>query len=97
MEHHCYPAKTRTFVESYAQPFAVSPGISETGIPCQIEQDYLLIQKDRANMLRLLGADIKLEAFHLSGAYGHGRTHSRDHEHSHAHAHDYKDDHHHEH
>ena len=70
--------------------------------PCQIEQDYLLIQKDHVleDMLRLLGADIeKLEAPFTpeGGAYGHGRTHSHDHEHSHAHAHDYKYDHHHEH
>ena len=70
--------------------------------PCQIEQDYLLIQKDHVleDMLRLLGADIeKLEAPFTpeGGAYGHGRTHSHDHEHSHAHTHDYKDDHHHEH
>ena len=70
--------------------------------PCQIEQDYLLIQKDHVleDMLRLLGADIeKLEAPFTpeGGAYGHGRTHSHDHEHSHAHAHDIKDDHHHEH
>ena len=70
--------------------------------PCQIEQDYLLIQKDHVleDMLRLLGAYIeKLEAPFTpeGGAYGHGRTHSHDHEHSHAHAHDYKDDHHHEH
>ena len=70
--------------------------------PCQIEQDYLLIQQDHVleDMLRLLGADIeKLEAPFTpeGGAYGHGRTHSHDHGHSHAHSHDYKDDHHHEH
>ena len=68
--------------------------------PCQIEQDYLLIQQDHVleDMLRLLGADIeKLEAPFTpeGGAYGHGRTHG--HEHSHAHGHDYKNDHHHEH
>ena len=68
--------------------------------PCQIEQDYLLIQQDHVleDMLRLLGADIeKLEAPFTpeGGAYGHGRTHG--HGHSHAHGHDYKNDHHHEH
>ena len=68
--------------------------------PCQIEQDYLLIQQDHVleDMLRLLGADIeKLEAPFTpeGGAYGHGRTHG--HEHSHAHGHNYKNDHHHEH
>lgn len=70
--------------------------------PCQIEQDYLLIQKDHVleAMLRLLGADIeKLEAPFTpeGGAYGHGRTHSHDHGYSHAHGHAHKDDHHHEH
>ena len=68
--------------------------------PCQIAQDYLLIQKDHVleDMLRLLGADIeKLEAPFTpeGGAYGHGRTHSHDHGHSHSHVHDHKDDHHH--
>lgn len=70
--------------------------------PCQIEQDYLLIQQDHVleDMLRLLGADIeKLEAPFTpeGGAYGHGRTHGHDHGHAHAHGHDHKDDHHHEH
>ena len=70
--------------------------------PCQIEQDYLLIQQDHVleDMLRLLGADIeKLEAPFTpeGGAYGHGRTHGHNDGHSHAHGHDHKDDHHHEH
>ena len=70
--------------------------------PCQIEQDYLLIQTDHVleDMLHLLGADIeKLKAPFTpeGGAYGHGRTHSHDHGHSNAHGHGHKDDHHHEH
>jgi len=68
--------------------------------PCQIEQDYLLIQQDHVleDMLRLLGADSeRLEAPFIpeGGAYGHGRTHghehgrSDDHDHSHTHSHDF--------
>ena len=73
--------------------------------PCQIEQDYLLIQQDHVleDMLRLLGADSeRLEAPFTpeGGAYGHGRTHghehgrSDDHDHSHTHSHSH-DFHHH--
>lgn len=68
--------------------------------PCQIEQDYLLIQQDHVleDMLHLLGADTeKLEAPFTpeGGAYGHGRTHSHDHAPSHNHEHDHKHGHHH--
>lgn len=60
--------------------------------PCQIEQNYLLIQQDHVleDMLHLLGADTeKLEAPFTpeGGAYGHGRTHSHDHGSSHNHDH----------
>ena len=60
--------------------------------PCQIEQNYLLIQQDHVleDMLHLLGADTeKLEAPFTpeGGAYGHGRTHSHDHGSSHKHDH----------
>ena len=62
--------------------------------PCQIEQNYLLIQQDHVleDMLHLLGADTeKLEAPFTpeGGAYGHGRTHSHDHGSSHNHDHDH--------
>ena len=60
--------------------------------PCQIEQNYLLIQQDQVleDMLHLLGADTeKLEAPFTpeGGAYGHGRTHSHDHGSSNNHDH----------
>ena len=60
--------------------------------PCQIEQNYLLIQQDHVleDMLHLLGADTeKLVAPFTpeGGAYGHGRTHSHDHGSSHNHDH----------
>lgn len=60
--------------------------------PCQIEQNYLLIQQDHVleDMLHLLGADTeKLEAPFTpeGGAYGHGRTHSHDHGSSNNHDH----------
>ena len=60
--------------------------------PCQIEQNYLLIQQDHVleDMLHLLGADTeKLEAPFTpeGGAYGRGRTHSHDHGSSHNHDH----------
>ena len=68
--------------------------------PCQIEQDYLLIQQDHVleDMLRLLGAEIeKLSAPFTpeGGAYGHGRTHG--HEHTHDGGHDHAHNHHHHH
>ena len=74
--------------------------------PCQIEQNYLLIQQDHVleNMLELLGATIeKLEAPFTpeGGAYGHGRTHSHEHGathesvHSHAPEHPHTHGHHH--
>lgn len=60
--------------------------------PCQIEQNYLLIQQDHVleDMLHLLGADTeKLVAPFTpeGGAYGHGRTHSHDHGSSNNHDH----------
>ena len=70
--------------------------------PCQIEQDYLLIQQDHVleNMLHLLGATVeKLEAAFTpeGGAYGHGRTHSHEHGSSHMQEYGHKHDHHHHH
>ena len=70
--------------------------------PCQIEQDYLLIQQDHVleDMLRLLGATVeKLETAFTpeGGAYGHGRTHSHEHGPSHVQDHGHKHDHHHHH
>ena len=58
--------------------------------PCQLEDDYILIQQDHVleRMLLQLGAEVE----HLmapftpeGGAYGHGRTHSHDHHHADAH------------
>ncbi len=59
--------------------------------PCQIEDDRLLIQRDKVigHMLEHLGATVTevFEPFDPEGgAYGHGRTHSHDHGHT---AHDH--------
>ncbi len=56
--------------------------------PCQIEADFLLIQRDHVirDMLQRLGAEVReVEAPFTpeGGAYGHGRTHSHEHGHSH--------------
>ena len=60
--------------------------------PCQIEQNYLLIQQDHVleDMLHLLGADTEKLVARFTpegGAYGHGRTHSHDHGSSNNHDH----------
>ena len=60
--------------------------------PCQIEQNYLLIQQDHVleDMLHLLGADTEKLVARFTpegGAYGHGRTHSHDHGSSNNHYH----------
>lgn len=52
--------------------------------PCQIEADFLLIQRDPVigHMLKHLGAqleDVTVPFTPEGGAYGHGRTHSHDH------------------
>lgn len=59
--------------------------------PCQIENDRLLIQRDKVigHMLEHLGATVTevFEPFDPEGgAYGHGRTHSHEHGHT---AHDH--------
>lgn len=58
--------------------------IGNRHMPCQIETDRLLIQRDHVitEMLRLLGARLRdvTEPFTPEGgAYGHGRTHSHAH------------------
>ena len=58
--------------------------IGNRHMPCQIEPDRLLIQRDHVirDMLEKLGAELKLvrEAFTPEGgAYGHGRTHGHAH------------------
>lgn len=60
--------------------------------PCQIDKDYLLIQRDRVigHMLEHLGAvltEVHRPFTPEGGAYGHGRTHSHEHVHT---AHDHK-------
>jgi len=56
--------------------------------PCQIEDDYVLIQRNHVmkDMLEKLGAQIEEVHWPLvpeGGAYGHGRTHGHDHSHEH--------------
>jgi urease accessory protein len=58
--------------------------IGNRHMPCQIETDRLLIQRDHVirDMLEKLGAGLRdvTEPFTPEGgAYGHGRTHSHDH------------------
>ncbi len=61
--------------------------------PCQIDDDYLLIQRDKVigHMLLHLGAiltEVHWPFTPEGGAYGHGRTHSHEHvqtAHDHAH------------
>ena len=55
-------SQTRTFAESYTQPFAAYRlAYWKQAYPCQIEQDYLLIQKDHVleDMLRRWGQILK--------------------------------------
>lgn len=66
--------------------------IGNRHMPCQIEADRLLIQRDHVirDMLAQLGAEVTevTEPFTPEGgAYGHGRTHGHSHEHSHGHSH----------
>jgi len=61
--------------------------------PCQIEPDYVLIQRNHVmkDMLERLGASIEDVHWPFTpegGAYGHGRTHSHDHGHVHVSAKD---------
>jgi urease accessory protein len=79
--------------------------IGNRHMPCQIEPDRLLIQRDHVirDMLQKLGATLRdvTEPFTPEGgAYGHGRTHSHDHghghgphDHSHKHGHEHSHDH----
>ncbi len=58
--------------------------IGNRHMPCQIEHERLLIQRDHVirDMLETLGADLKEVSEPFSpegGAYGHGRTHSHAH------------------
>ncbi len=62
--------------------------IGNRHMPCQIEPDRLLIQRDKVihDMLQRLGAQLRdvVEPFTPEGgAYGHGRTHGHDHSHQH--------------
>ncbi|AUQ76027.1 urease accessory protein UreE [Phaeobacter piscinae] len=62
--------------------------IGNRHMPCQIEANRLLIQRDHVirDMLNKLGATLRdvVEPFTPEGgAYGHGRTHSHSHSHSH--------------
>ncbi|ATF19899.1 urease accessory protein UreE [Phaeobacter gallaeciensis] len=62
--------------------------IGNRHMPCQIEANRLLIQRDHVirDMLQKLGAALRdvVEPFTPEGgAYGHGRTHSHSHSHSH--------------
>ncbi|MEZ5751993.1 MAG: urease accessory protein UreE [Paracoccaceae bacterium] len=66
--------------------------IGNRHMPCQIEADRLVIQRDHVirDMLGRLGAtlrEIRAPFTPEGGAYGHGRTHSHDHGHSHGHGH----------
>ncbi|WP_405108789.1 urease accessory protein UreE [Phaeobacter sp. BS52] len=68
--------------------------IGNRHMPCQIEANRLLIQRDHVirDMLNKLGAALRdvVEPFTPEGgAYGHGRTHSHSHSHSHGDGHEH--------
>lgn len=76
--------------------------IGNRHMPCQIEPDRMLIQRDHVirEMLAQLGAEVTevTEPFTPEGgAYGHGRTHSHSHGAFHGHSHDHSRGHSHDH